>query len=102
MAAPDRVEAVLTRVRDVAPPGFFERNAADVISRLSDRARGALTYLAPEVEERTLREVLTGDRLALLADDALDELAKSLATLAARDADRHSAGIRSVVFRSKV
>gem|GEM_PF-2016221 len=102
MAAPDRVEAVLTRVRDVAPPGFFERNAADVISRLSDRARGALTYLAPEVEERTLREVLTGDRLALLADDALDELAKSLATLAARDADRHSAGIRSVVFRPKV
>ncbi len=102
MAAPDRVEAVLTRVRDVAPPGFFERNAAEVLGRLSDRARGSLTYLMPEVEERTLRDVLTAERLGLLSDEALDELAKSLGALAARDADRHSAGIRSVVFRPKV
>ena len=102
MAVFERVEAVLLRVREAAPPGFFERDAADLMARLSDRAKGSLSYLAPETEGLSVRSLLSEERLALLSDDALDELSRSLVALAARDSDRHAAGIRSVVFRPRV
>lgn len=72
------------------------------MGRLSDRARGSLSYLAPETEGLSVRSLLSEERLGLLSDDALDELSRSLIALAVRDADRHAAGIRSVVFRPRV
>jgi hypothetical protein len=74
MASPDRVAAVLAHLEDLAPSGFFDRSASELVSRLPDRLRGSLAYLAGHDERLTARALLTEERLGVLSDEVIDEL----------------------------